>query len=191
MRCGTPAVFPTGGVTKNAVYYTRTDNGNTFSAPVALTSTVDDNVFPAIAARNGKVMVGYYTRGYAKAAGSGFADGARCVVAVAALGQTGIPDGTLFAVGFNGGQTNVCIDYAAKYSADNGASWGSEARQSSASSNPWVLFAGSFIGDYTGVALDSNGKGISVWTDFRGNAGVGSAGRITPANQDAVVRVQP
>ena len=79
-----------------------------------------------------------------------------------------------------------------QYSANNGASWGgAEERQSSVSSNPWVLFTGSFIGDYTGVALDSNGKGISVWTDFRGNPGVGSAGRITPANQDAVVRVQP
>jgi hypothetical protein len=189
--CGTPAAFPAGGVTKNAVYYSRTDNGNTFTAPVALTSTVDDNVFPAIAASNGKVMVGYYTRGYAKAAGNGFADGARCVVAVAAVGETGIPDGSLFAVGFNGGQTNVCIDYAVKYSTNNGVSWGSEVRQSSVSSNPWVLFTGSFIGDYTGVALDSNGKGISVWTDFRGNAGVGSAGRITPANQDPVVRVQP
>ena len=111
---------------------------------------------------------------------------------VAAVGETGIPNGTLFVGVFNGGQTNVCIDYAVKYSTNNGTSWGSEERQSSASSNPWTLFTGSFIGDYTGVALDSNGKGISVWTDFRGNPGVGaSPTRITPANQDAVVRVQP
>ena len=29
-----------------------------------------------------------------------------------------------------------------------------------------MLFAGSFIGDYTGMVLDSTGHAITVWTDF-------------------------
>ena len=65
-----------------------------------------------------------------------------------------------------------------------------ETRLSSESANPWVLFTGSFIGDYTGVELDSHNRGEAVWNDFRGNPGKGS-GQITPANQDAIVRIIP
>jgi hypothetical protein len=42
-------------------------------------------------------------------------------------------------------------------------------------------FSGSFIGDYTGVAVDSDGTAHAVWTDNRGNPG------LTTPNQDTVV----
>jgi len=72
----------------------------------------------------------------------------------------------------------VCLDWAVRSSTDNFAT---ETRVTRQSSNPYILFAGSFIGDYTGTALAANGKAITVWTDFRGNPG------LTPANQDVVV----
>ncbi len=40
------------------------------------------------------------------------------------------------------------------------------------SSNPYITFAGSFIGDYTGATIDSYGQGFMTWADFRGNPGV-------------------
>ena len=45
--------------------------------------------------------------------------------------------------------------------------------------------SGSFIGDYTGVAVNSIGKAHAAWTDFRG-----LPGRTTP-NQDTVVGNEP
>jgi hypothetical protein len=52
---------------------------------------------------------------------------------------------------------------------------------SSQSANPYILFSGSFIGDYTGVAVDLAGNAHAAWTDFRGLPGV------TRPNQDTVV----
>ena len=60
-------------------------------------------------------------------------------------------------------------------------SFAAETRLSTESSNPYLQFAGTFIGDYEGVAVDSHGKAALVWTDNRGNPGV------TTPNQDAVV----
>jgi hypothetical protein len=57
----------------------------------------------------------------------------------------------------------------------------SETRLTSQSSNPYMQFAGSFIGDYTGVNVDSNGVASAAWTDNRGNPGT------TTPNQDVVV----
>jgi hypothetical protein len=57
----------------------------------------------------------------------------------------------------------------------------SETRLTAQSSNPYMQFAGTFIGDYEGVAVDAAGKAAIVWTDNRGNPGV------TTPNQDAVV----
>ena len=183
---------PALGNTQNQPWYIRTDDGVNFTAPVSLTAPFDDNLFPAVAARDGQVLVGYYTRKHAKAAG-GFGAGNRCSVRVVTVNQPGFADGTLLPVAFGTGanrQTNVCIDYAARKSIDGGLNFTAETRLSSESSNPWVLFTGSFIGDYTGVALDAFNRGVAVWTDFRGNPGTGS-GQITPANQDAIVRTFP
>jgi hypothetical protein len=49
------------------------------------------------------------------------------------------------------------------------------------SSNPYITFAGSFIGDYTGAVVNATGNGFLVWADFRGNPGV------TNPNMDALV----
>ncbi|HWW32809.1 MAG TPA: hypothetical protein VNY70_05515, partial [Steroidobacteraceae bacterium] len=57
----------------------------------------------------------------------------------------------------------------------------SETRVSSQSSNPYLQFSGSFIGGYTGVAVDPAGGVHTVWTDDRGLPG------STTPNQDTVV----
>jgi hypothetical protein len=74
----------------------------------------------------------------------------------------------------------VCLDWAIASSTDNFAS---HQRVTAQSSNPYVLFAGSFIGDYTGTAVNAAGKALTVWTDNRGNPGV------TTPNQDVIVGV--
>ncbi|MBV8635493.1 MAG: hypothetical protein JO002_13450, partial [Burkholderiaceae bacterium] len=74
-----------------------------------------------------------------------------------------------------------CLDYAINSSYDLGGTFSAETRVSSQSSNPYTLFSGSFIGDYTGVAVDASGHAYTVWTDFRGLPGV------TTANQDTMV----
>ena len=178
---------PASGNTQNQAWYVYSDDGVHFTAPAALTATTDDNVFPSIAAQNGKVLVGYYTRQYAKLAG-GFGVDNRCSVRL--LNTVG---NVLETATFGSGayaQTNVCIDFAARRSNDGGETFAAETRLSSESSNPWILFTGSFIGDYTGVAFDAFDRGVAVWTDFRGNPGKG-AGTVTRANQDAIVRIIP
>lgn len=72
----------------------------------------------------------------------------------------------------------ACLDYAIGSSTDG---FHSETRVSTQSSNPYLQFSGSFIGDYTGVAVDLHGKARVVWTDGRGKPTA-----ITP-NQDTVV----
>ncbi len=47
------------GNTQNQVFYIQTDDGVNFSAPVSLTAPFDDNIYPAVAARDGNVLVGY------------------------------------------------------------------------------------------------------------------------------------
>jgi hypothetical protein len=75
---------------------------------------------------------------------------------------------------------NVCLDYAAKVSSGSGFS--ATSRLTSQSSNPYVEFAdGSFIGDYSQIAMGTDGKAHASWTDFRGNPGT------TPPNQDVLV----
>ena len=78
----------------------------------------------------------------------------------------------------------VCLDYAISSSTDN---YASETRVSTQSSNPYIQFSGSFIGDYTGVAVNSTGVAHVVWTDFRGRPGVATPPASTTPNQDTVV----
>ena len=73
----------------------------------------------------------------------------------------------------------VCLDWAIRSSDD--ADFGDETRVTTQSSNPYILFSGSFIGDYTGTAVDAAGHAVTVWTDFRGNPG------ITTPDQDTLV----
>ena len=75
---------------------------------------------------------------------------------------------------------SVCLDYASLSSGDGFAT---QTRLSTESSNPFVQFAdGAFIGDYSEIALGSDGVAHAAWTDFRGNPG------ITPANQDVMIQ---
>jgi hypothetical protein len=131
-----------------------------------VTAGGSDKVFPSVAANNGKIAVSYYTRDYAITSALPV-----CNVQTNSdpAGITPIPTAR-----------SVCIDYAAKSSTSN---FGSERRLSTASSNPFIMFAdGSFIGDYSQIAIGSDGKAHAAWTDFRGNPGV------TSANQDVVVQ---
>jgi hypothetical protein len=76
---------------------------------------------------------------------------------------------------------SVCIDYALSSSTD---AYASETRVSTGSSNPYLQFSGSLIGDYSGVAVSSTGSVFAVWTDGRGHPGVASDAAPTRPNQD-------
>jgi BNR/Asp-box repeat len=137
------------------------------AAPVVhVTTTTQDKVFPAVAANAGKISVTYYTRDY------GITSAAQvCNVQTNSVASAIPPIPSA---------RSVCMDYAAKSLADN---FVTQTRLSTESSNPFVMFAdGSFIGDYSQVAIGSDGKAHAAWTDFRGNPGV------TSANQDVVVQ---
>jgi len=157
------------GTTSNQVKLVRGTWATIGSAPVvAVTTTAPDKVFPSVAARGGKIAVTYYTRDYAIASAA-----AICHVRTN-VDPTQVPPSP--------SANSVCMDYAAK-SATSTGSFGSQVRLSTESSNPYVQFAdGAFIGDYSQVAIASNGTGYGAWTDFRGNPG------LTPANQDVVVQ---
>lgn len=155
------------GATQNQIQLITSSDGLAWSAVRTLTaSDTFDKAYPAVAANGGRVLVGYYTRKYSPLPTPGDASCARAAL-----------DTVTGAVVVLGPQP-VCLDYATRSSSDNFAS---EKRVSRQSSNPYLEFAGSFIGDYTGVALDASANGVAVWTDNRGNPG------ITSPNQDAVV----
>jgi hypothetical protein len=107
--------------------------GKSVSKPRIITSGAD-KALPAVAARDGKVVVAYYTRSFAPAS---------CLYAA----------------------KRVCIDYAYSTSADG---FSTQRRLSDGSSNPYAQFEGTFIGDYAGVAVGSDGVAHAVWTDSRG-----------------------
>lgn len=158
-NCGTGASSFVGTTNAKTVLST-SNNGTAYSAPAVISA--GDTVFPSVAANGGKVTVSYYTRTYSPAT-------AQCTAV------TGNPPNTPPA---NGG-IPVCLDYAARSSSDGFAS---ELRLTTESSNPYVMFAdGSFIGDYSQIALGSDGVAHPVWTDFRGNPNPGG----TLPNQDA------
>jgi hypothetical protein len=136
----------------------------------ALTTTKPDKVFPAVSMAGGKTVVSYYTRDYAIAS---TAPVCNMMTNPAAGGIAPVPS-----------PRSVCLDYAARVA--NGNSWGGQLRVSTASSNPFIQFAdGSFIGDYSQVAIGSDGKAHPAWTDFRGHPGV------TSANQAVMTQTIP
>jgi hypothetical protein len=84
------------------------------------------------------------------------------------------------------GENGSEIDYAMSVSDNGGTSWSGPLRLTEQSSDPAVqFFLGGFIGDYTGIAVGSDGVAHPIWTDFRGNPGV------TSPNQDAVTTSVP
>lgn len=159
------------GVTSNQVKLVTSTDGVSWTAPRTITTGAVDKVYPSVGANAGRIVVGYYTRGY-----SPIPTNADRTCGIAELdtttGNVVLPTDPVRR------NAAVCLDWAARSSSDDFAA---ETRVSRQSSNPYILFAGSFIGDYTGTAVGADGKAVTVWTDFRGNPG------LTPANQDVVV----
>ena len=170
-NCGTGAAAFV-GTTSNQVKVMTSSNGTTWSAVKTITTSTAspssaDKFLPAVGANDGLISVGYFTRQYATTPGDTYCeaklrDAATAVITVQST-------------------DNVCLDWAVQTSADGGATWSAPVRISSHSSNPYVLFSGSFIGDYEGTAVDDRGRTYTVWTDSRGNPGV------TSPNQDTYV----
>jgi hypothetical protein len=164
------------GSTNNQVKLVTSANGTTWTAPLMITSGAD-KAYPAVGANSGRIVVGYYTRDYSpvptagdRSCGRGFLDDS----------DTGFPASGVHYIDL----APVCLDYAFSSSTDN---YASETRVSTQSSNPYIEFAGSFIGDYTGVAVDAAGGAHTVWTDFRGHPGLSTDHASTTPNQDTVV----
>jgi len=118
-------------------------DGKTWSRPKAI-GTPEDEVFGAVAVLNGVAAVSSYTRHYAR--------------------------------------TGYYLDYAYWSSTDISGKGSPIHRVTTQSSNPRIQFVGLddegnpvqglFIGDYTAVALGSDGRLHPCWTDFRGKPGV-------------------
>ena len=138
------------------------------STPTNVTNSAPDKVFPSVAAANGKIAVGYYTRDYA-------------ITSVAPICNVRTNDNPGPVIPPSSAPRSVCLDYAA--SKPDGATW-AQTRLSTESSNPFIQFAnGAFIGDYTQIAIAPNGvRATAAWTDFRGRPGQ------TSANQDVMVQ---
>lgn len=163
------------GLTNNQVKLVTSADGTTWTAPKQITSG-QDKVYPAVGAHSGRIVVGYYTRDYSPVP---TATDHTCARGFLNSSDPGYPTSPNTKVYYPDLLTvAVCLDYAFSTSTDG---YASETRVSSQSSNPYLQFSGSFIGDYTGVAVDSAGGVHSAWTDDRGLPGT------TTPNQDTVV----
>ena len=158
------------GTTSNQVKLVTSLDGSSWSLH-HVTSSAPDKFYPSVGANNGIIAVGFETRDYATAPNDPLCE--------ARLRDPVTGDITVLST------ANVCYDQAVRTSSDGGATWSSQIRVSSQSSNPYVLFAGAFIGDYEGTAVDDLGNVFTVWTDNRGLPGV------TPPNQDTMGGVIP
>jgi hypothetical protein len=159
------------GITSNQVKLVTSADGITWSAPRRITNGPADKVYPSVGANAGRIVVGFYTREYSP---TPTATDRRCGIMEldTVSGAVVLPTDPARV------SAPVCLDFAVRSSNDNFAS---QTRASAQSSNPYTLFAGSFIGDYTGTAVDVDGRAVTVWTDFRGNP------LLTKPNQDAIV----
>jgi hypothetical protein len=171
--CGHGGAKYTGSGTSNQVQMVTSSDGTGWSAVRQLTSG-PDKVYPSVGVNNGLIAIGYYTREYATSVGANRECG--IMERDTTTGELVPPTdaGRASAV--------VCLDWALKTSLDDFAG---TTRVSSQSSNPYILFSGSFIGDYEGTAVTADGTIYTTWTDFRGNPGV------TLPNQDTMVGVIP
>lgn len=160
-----------GRITSNQVKLITSTNGISWTAPRTITSG-GDKAFPAVGANAGRTVVGYYTRNFSPLPTATDHSCQRGFLNSSDLGYPASP--TVYYIDLN----PVCLDYAISSSTDG---FHSETRVSTQSSNPYLQFSGSFIGDYTGVAVDLHGKARGVWTDARGKP------TVTTPNQDTVV----
>ena len=159
------------GTTSNQVKLVTSANGITWTAPRKVSRGAPDKVYPSVGANAGRIVIGYYTRAF-----SPQPTGTQRACGIMELNET---TGKVVLPGDpERANAAVCLDWAVRSSTDD---FSSETRVTRQSSNPYIQFAGSFIGDYTGTAVGANAKAVTVWTDFRGNPG------LTTANQDVVV----
>jgi hypothetical protein len=161
------------GLTDNQVKLVTSADGKTWTAPQQITSGAD-KVYPAVGANAGRTVVGYYSRDFSPVP---TATDHTCQRGFLSDQDPGYPTSATTPVHYTD-LAPVCLDYAFSSSSDNFAS---ETRVTSQSSNPYLQFSGSFIGDYTGVAVDASGGVHTAWTDDRGLPGT------TTPNQDTVV----
>ncbi len=140
------------GPTSNQVKLITSTNGTGWTSPTVITTNAFDKVYPAVGFNDGRIFVGYYTRQYSPSTPD-----------CQAMAQNTV---TQQLITFGG---PVCLDFASRSSTDNFAS---ETRLTNQSSNPYITFTGSFIGDYNGAVVNSSGAGFAAWADFRGNPGV-------------------
>ena len=169
-NCGTGGSSFT-GTTSNQVKLVTSANGINWSGPAMITPAGSaDKVYPSVGANAGRIVVGYYTRDYSLSVN---ADRSCGIVELDTVTGLQVPPADPARAA-----APVCLDWAIKSSDDGFAT---QTRVTAQSSNPYILFAGSFIGDYTGTAVNAAGRAVTVWTDFRGNPGQ------TTANQDVVV----
>ena len=170
-NCGSGGTTFT-GTTSNQVKLVTSADGSSWSSIRTISTGAADKVYPSVGANHGRIVVGYYTRAYSP---SPTASDRSCGIA-----EIDTATNTVVApVEPDRAAAAVCLDWAIRSSSDG--DFGNETRVSSQSSNPYILFSGSFIGDYTGTAVDAAGHAVTVWTDFRGNPGV------TTPNQDTLV----
>jgi len=182
--CGSSDLSFTGTATSNQVYLVTANDqpsGELFSASQLAnreTQGAADKVYPSVAANAGIISIGYYTRSYSP---PGSNNDRACGISEATINSNGSLDLLNLVAPTDPARASasVCLDYAAVSSADN---YAKETRLTTQSSNPYIQFAGAFIGDYTGAAMDSTGRAWFVWTDFRGKPGA------TTPNQDTVVK---
>jgi hypothetical protein len=158
------------GTTNNQVKLVTSHSGTAWTSPKIITSGAD-KVYPAVGANAGRTVVGYYTRDYSP---TPTATDHSCGRAFLNTSDPTYPHSAPVYTDL----APVCLDYAISSSSDGFAS---EKRVSTQSSNPYLEFSGSFIGDYTGVAVDVTGAAYTAWTDDRG-----LPGKTTP-NQDTLV----
>jgi hypothetical protein len=146
----------------NAVLKLATSANGLSYAPVR-TLGGGDVVFPSVTQYNGKSVVSYYTRAFASTGNPTLCD-------VQTAGSAAVTEGVP--------SPNICLDYTARVSTDG---FSQEQRLTTESSTPSIEVArGTFIGDYSQVAMGSDGIAHAVWTDFRGHPGPGG----TLPNQD-------
>ncbi len=141
--------------TNGDVFVATSRNGTEWEKPLQL-GTQADEVFPAIAASNGHILVSFYTRFYA-------ATGINLDYAYSKLSDE--DNGGLAYEGIvrlTGQSENPRVQFVAADALDKNR-----------------FLQGVFIGDYSAVAVGIDGAFHPCWTDFRG-----SSGKTLP-NQDA------
>jgi len=123
------------GTNASIAYIRSTDGGKAWSAPVTISGSTGDQLFPWVAAHGGKVYATWFDRA-------------------------------------PGGGNTYAISGAA--STNGGASWSAPVTVSTATSDVsagnrfgFPTCAASFVGDYSGITVDSNGVAHSLWTDVR------------------------